>query len=94
VKDPPAAAELAHADQDGALMASLPNELSTPNDDLIREALRNRGARYVWGGASRGAFDCSGECRKGDKRKRKKKLLRKVKSMIKLKMPLQLPLKS
>jgi cell wall-associated NlpC family hydrolase len=32
----------------------------TTNEDLIREALRNRGARYVWGGASRGGFDCSG----------------------------------
>jgi cell wall-associated NlpC family hydrolase len=30
------------------------------NEDLIREALRNRGAPYVWGGASRGGFDCSG----------------------------------
>jgi cell wall-associated NlpC family hydrolase len=30
------------------------------NDDLIREALRNRGKPYVWGGASRGGFDCSG----------------------------------
>lgn len=27
---------------------------------LVNEALRQRGARYVWGGASRGAFDCSG----------------------------------
>lgn len=30
------------------------------NEDLIREALRNRGVPYVWGGASRGGFDCSG----------------------------------
>lgn len=30
------------------------------NEDLIREALAHRGARYVWGGASRGGFDCSG----------------------------------
>jgi len=30
------------------------------NEDLIREALRNRGQPYVWGGASRGGFDCSG----------------------------------
>ncbi|HEU4752866.1 MAG TPA: C40 family peptidase [Armatimonadota bacterium] len=29
-------------------------------DDLIREALRARGTPYVWGGASRGGFDCSG----------------------------------
>ncbi|MGV3720708.1 MAG: C40 family peptidase [Actinomycetota bacterium] len=33
---------------------------SSPNEDLIREALRNRGQPYVWGGASRGGFDCSG----------------------------------
>jgi cell wall-associated NlpC family hydrolase len=26
----------------------------------VREALRHRGTRYVWGGASRGGFDCSG----------------------------------
>jgi len=30
------------------------------NEDLIREALRSRGTPYVWGGASRGGFDCSG----------------------------------
>jgi len=30
------------------------------NDDLIREALSNRGTPYIWGGASRGGFDCSG----------------------------------
>ena len=30
------------------------------NSDLIREALRQRGKPYVWGGASRGGFDCSG----------------------------------
>lgn len=30
------------------------------NEDMIREALAHRGARYVWGGASRGGFDCSG----------------------------------
>jgi cell wall-associated NlpC family hydrolase len=30
------------------------------NGDLIREALRNRGTPYVWGGSSRGGFDCSG----------------------------------
>lgn len=27
---------------------------------LVNEALRQRGSRYVWGGASRGGFDCSG----------------------------------
>ena len=60
VQDPPASSETAHADREGVQMASQPNELNSPNDDLIREALRNRGAKYVWGGASRGAFDCSG----------------------------------
>ena len=30
------------------------------NEDLIREALSNRGRPYVWGGSSRGGFDCSG----------------------------------
>lgn len=30
------------------------------NDDLIREALTNRGKPYIWGGASRSGFDCSG----------------------------------
>jgi peptidoglycan DL-endopeptidase CwlO len=30
------------------------------SDDLIREALANRGRPYVWGGSSRGGFDCSG----------------------------------
>lgn len=44
--------------QHGARAAE-PNQSGT-NEDLIREALRNRGARYVWGGASRGGFDCSG----------------------------------
>jgi cell wall-associated NlpC family hydrolase len=32
----------------------------TTNEDLIREALAHRGKPYVWGGASRGGFDCSG----------------------------------
>lgn len=27
---------------------------------LVKAALRQRGSRYVWGGASRGGFDCSG----------------------------------
>lgn len=30
------------------------------NEDLIREALAHRGKPYIWGGASRGGFDCSG----------------------------------
>ena len=38
----------------------MPSRQGPDNDDLIREALRNRGVRYVWGGASRGGFDCSG----------------------------------
>lgn len=48
-------------DRPGHVMAraSTPTQTGT-NEDLIREALRNRGARYVWGGASRGGFDCSG----------------------------------
>ena len=48
-------------DRPGLVMAraSEPSQSGT-NEDLIREALRNRGARYVWGGASRGGFDCSG----------------------------------
>lgn len=37
-----------------------PLDPSGPQADLIREALRRRGTPYVWGGASRGGFDCSG----------------------------------
>jgi len=37
----------------------LPADKST-NEDLIREALRQRGKPYIWGGASRRGFDCSG----------------------------------
>jgi cell wall-associated NlpC family hydrolase len=33
---------------------------TTTNEDLIREALAHRGKPYIWGGASRGGFDCSG----------------------------------
>jgi cell wall-associated NlpC family hydrolase len=33
---------------------------SSDNEDIIREALARRGTPYVWGGASRGGFDCSG----------------------------------
>jgi cell wall-associated NlpC family hydrolase len=47
---------LAAADMAGAKSAGE----ASPNEDLIREALRNRGQPYVWGGASRGGFDCSG----------------------------------
>jgi cell wall-associated NlpC family hydrolase len=32
----------------------------SPRDSLIRTALANRGARYHYGGTSRGGFDCSG----------------------------------
>ena len=30
------------------------------NQDLIREALQQRGKPYIWGGSSRRGFDCSG----------------------------------
>jgi len=35
-------------------------QTAVDNEDMIREALAHRGTRYVWGGASRGGFDCSG----------------------------------
>jgi len=35
-------------------------QTAVDNEDLIREALAHRGTPYVWGGASRGGFDCSG----------------------------------
>jgi len=69
VQDPPAnegvqAAGLsteAGLDEPGSLPERVvPSRQGPDNDDLIREALRNRGVRYVWGGASRGGFDCSG----------------------------------
>lgn len=44
------------------------------NEDLIRETLKHRGTRYVWGGASRGGFDCSGFIRYIFARKRGIKL--------------------
>lgn len=75
VQDPPAAKgeEQARArtanseregsapDREGVLLArnTAVDERST-NDDVITEALRNRGKPYVWGGASRNGFDCSG----------------------------------
>ena len=37
-----------------------PAQPTVGHADLIGEALARRGARYVWGGASRGGFDCSG----------------------------------
>lgn len=70
VKDPPARGERETASrfpgspgEDGApegARAPAPAGARHPNEDLIREALRNRGQPYVWGGASRGGFDCSG----------------------------------
>ena len=33
---------------------------SPETEDIVREALSRRGTPYVWGGASRGGFDCSG----------------------------------
>ena len=47
-------------DDSGMLAAGQPRNPRNGNEDLIREALRNRGQPYVWGGASRGGFDCSG----------------------------------
>jgi cell wall-associated NlpC family hydrolase len=48
-----------------AITPEMLQETPTPqtavdNEDMIREALAYRGTRYVWGGASRGGFDCSG----------------------------------
>jgi len=75
VKDPPAAKgeertrermasserEGSAPDREGVLLArnTAVDERST-NDDVITEALRNRGKPYIWGGASRHGFDCSG----------------------------------
>jgi cell wall-associated NlpC family hydrolase len=42
------------------LLARRSPEVESANDDIIREALSRRGTPYVWGGASRGGFDCSG----------------------------------
>lgn len=44
----------------GAIQDPPEGQLPVDNEDLIREALAHRGTRYVWGGASRGGFDCSG----------------------------------
>jgi cell wall-associated NlpC family hydrolase len=64
VQDPPAAREGQIAGQPAAQervrMARATANDRAGNEDLIREALRNRGQPYVWGGASRGGFDCSG----------------------------------
>jgi len=40
--------------------ATVDRDEDQPNGDLIREALRQRGKPYIWGGASRRGFDCSG----------------------------------
>lgn len=37
-----------------------PLQATEGNDDLIREAILQRGKPYIWGGASRSGFDCSG----------------------------------
>jgi cell wall-associated NlpC family hydrolase len=60
VKDPPAvAAKPVDVPAQPVQMAR--NVSDTPeNEDIIREALSRRGTPYVWGGASRGGFDCSG----------------------------------
>jgi cell wall-associated NlpC family hydrolase len=74
VKDPPAIdrpGQTMEADSDPAptvgaavdeeaLLARRSPESEKANEDLIREALSRRGTPYVWGGASRGGFDCSG----------------------------------
>lgn len=54
VQDPPAVAAEA---QDGSEPVRV---AQNDNEDIIREALSKRGTPYVWGGASRGGFDCSG----------------------------------
>jgi cell wall-associated NlpC family hydrolase len=46
-------------EEEGMLLArQAPGERE--NEDVIQEALARRGTPYVWGGASRGGFDCSG----------------------------------
>lgn len=62
VQDPPAtkAAEAAAFSEESVLLASAKGSEGAENEDLIREALKQRGKPYIWGGASRGGFDCSG----------------------------------
>lgn len=55
-----AAAKAAPAREETLVARQDSGDAKGDNDDLIREALRNRGTPYVWGGASRGGFDCSG----------------------------------
>jgi len=60
VKDPPAVAAKA-VDVPAEPVRMARNTPASPeNEDIIREALSRRGTPYVWGGASRGGFDCSG----------------------------------
>jgi cell wall-associated NlpC family hydrolase len=57
------AGEYSGIERDPVMMAMAPRpaEEKASNDDLIREAVRNRGKPYVWGGmSSRSGFDCSG----------------------------------
>lgn len=60
------AAEAApHPRQDSAVRKALQRraaarKASQRRKILVNEALRHRGTRYVWGGASRGGLDCSG----------------------------------
>jgi cell wall-associated NlpC family hydrolase len=56
----PPAVDQVGSEPEQVLVARATRDDSTNNEDLIREALRNRGVPYVWGGASRGGFDCSG----------------------------------
>lgn len=55
-----AAAETAPAAGEVKMARRLESRGRANNEDLIREALRNRNKPYIWGGASRGGFDCSG----------------------------------
>lgn len=55
VQDPPAVAAEPAGGPEPVQMAR-----NDENEDIIREALSRRGTPYVWGGASRGGFDCSG----------------------------------
>lgn len=56
----PAASRPDAPGKEPTLLARRSPELESANDDIIREALSRRGTPYVWGGASRGGFDCSG----------------------------------
>ncbi|MFN3653072.1 MAG: C40 family peptidase [Armatimonadota bacterium] len=62
MQDPPADEREAIAGDDGLLMLASAKEGAggKENEDLIEEALKQRGKPYIWGGASRGGFDCSG----------------------------------